>query len=65
MLRGSWASRSRSTRLEPMKPAEPVMRRVWVLCDILVFDGQKLLGDGVEPCAEGGGEDDAFHESIL
>ena len=48
-----------------MKPAEPVMRRVWVLCDILVFDGQKLLGDGVEPCAEGGGEDDAFHESIL
>ena len=29
MLRGSWASRSCSTRLEPMKPAEPVMRRVW------------------------------------
>ena len=28
MLRGSWESRSRSTRLEPMKPAEPVMRRV-------------------------------------
>ena len=45
MLRGSWASRSRSTRLEPMKPAEPVMRRDWVFCDILVFDGQKLLGD--------------------
>ena len=29
MLRGSWESRSRSTRLEPMKPAEPVMRRDW------------------------------------
>ena len=45
MLRGSWASRSRSTRLEPMKPAEPVMRRVLVFCDILVFDGQELFGD--------------------
>ena len=45
MQRGSWESRSRSTRFEPMKPAEPVMRRVFVFCDILVFDGQKLLGD--------------------
>ena len=30
MLSGSLLSRSLSTRLEPMKPAEPVMRRDWV-----------------------------------
>lgn len=42
MLRGSWASRSRSTRLEPMKPAEPVMRRDWVFCDINIFVGWVL-----------------------
>ena len=37
MLRGSWESRSRSTRLEPMKPAEPVMRMVLLFCDINIF----------------------------
>ena len=40
MLRGSWESRSRSTRLEPMKPAEPVMRRVFVFCDMYYFLGR-------------------------
>lgn len=40
MLRGSWESRSRSTRLEPMKPAEPVMRRDLVFCDMYYFLGR-------------------------
>ena len=34
MLSGSLLSRSLSTRLEPMKPAEPVTRMVWVLFDM-------------------------------
>ena len=52
-----------------MKPAEPVMRRDWVLCDILVFDGQKVFGDelgnGVYSCAGGGGEDEAYHRIVF
>ena len=40
MLSGSWESRSRSTRLEPMKPAEPVTKMVLVFCDISFFAGQ-------------------------
>ena len=40
MLRGSSLSRSRITRFEPMKPAEPVMRRVWVFCDMYYFLGR-------------------------
>ena len=41
MLRGSWESRSRNTRLEPMKPAEPVMRMVLVFCDIDFIVGRE------------------------
>lgn len=42
MLRGSWASRSLSTRFEPIKPAEPVMSKFWVFCDINIFVGRIL-----------------------
>jgi len=40
MLRGSSLSRRRRTRLEPMKPAEPVTKMVLVFCDISFFAGQ-------------------------